>query len=148
MLLSIVLIKYKYFNFAQGSKILTYCYTIKKIYLITMSLIVKVGIVLLTSYVCISVTNLWLVKSTSEVFFVENPPGVYKLPFVFYFRSWRNTCLRFLDCSVILRLAFNSRKLFSFRSPAITFGPCFTFNDSKNYFLPCAPSFHLIRKQK
>ena len=45
MLLSIVLIKYKYFNFAQGSRILTiltYSYTIKNQYLIKISLIVKV----------------------------------------------------------------------------------------------------------
>ena len=45
VLLSIVLIKYKYFNFAQGSRILsilTYSYTIKKQYLNKISLIVKV----------------------------------------------------------------------------------------------------------
>ena len=33
-------------------------------------------------------------------------------------------------------------------SPAITFGPDFTFNNSINDFLPCAPSFHFIHKQK
>ena len=76
MLLSIVLIKYKYFNFAQGSRILTiftYSYTIDEtIVSHKISLIVKVCYeslhkgVLHTSCVCILETDPWLVKSSDH----------------------------------------------------------------------------------
>ena len=79
-------------------------------------------------------------KINIGISFVENPPGIYELPFLFSFHSWRNTCLRFL----VFFLLFCTLHL----SPAITFGPDFTFNDSINDFLPCAPSFHFIHKQK
>ena len=61
------------------------------------------------------------------------------------------SCICFLNLSVILRLVFDSHELFSFQSPAITFGPHFTFNDSKNDFLPCALPHSIslfIRKRK
>ena len=91
MLLSIVLIKHKYVNFAQGSRILTiltYSYTIKQ-YLIKISLIVKV------CYKNIGnkgdgfahiLFNFWKLIQ-NWIIFVENPPGIYELPFLFSFHS-------------------------------------------------------------
>ena len=122
MLLSIVLIKYKYFNFAQGSRLLTiliYSYTIKnnislKYHLLwkcvikacTSTLETKV-IVLHTS--CLYFGN-WSIacKINIGIMFVENPPGIYELTFLFSFHSWRNNRLRFLYSFVILHPAFES----------------------------------------
>ena len=59
MLLSIVLVKYKYLNFAQGSRILIRV----SLKYHTSTLETKV-IVLHTSCVCILETDPWLVKST------------------------------------------------------------------------------------
>ena len=134
MLLSIILIKYKKFNFAQGSRlltILTYSYTIinnisLKYHLLWKcykSLHVNIG----------NKGDCWFYKLCVQnigIIFVENPPGIYELPFLFSFHSWRNTCLRFFLLLCTMHL-----------SHAITFGPDFTFNDSINDFLPCAPHF-------
>ena len=139
-----VLIKYKKFNFAQGSRILTiltYSYTIKNNISLEYHLLWKCY-----KSLHINIGNkgdCWFYKLCVQnigIIFVENPPGIYELPFLFSFHSWRNTCLRFL----YFFLLFCTLHL----SPAITFGPDFTFNDSINYFFPCAPSFHFIHKQK
>ena len=144
MLLSIVLIKYKNFNFAQGSRlltILTYSYTIKNNISLKYHLLWKCY-----KSLHINIGNkgdCWFYKLCVQnigIIFVENPPGIYELPFLFSFHSWRNTCLRFLYFFfVILHLHL---------SPEITNGPDFTFNDSINDFLPASPSFHFIHKQK
>ena len=75
-------------------------------------------------------------KINIGIIFVENPPGIYELPFLFSFHSRHNTCLHFLFFLLFCTLDLSR--------PAITFGPDFTFNDSINDFPPCAPSFHFI----
>ena len=140
MLLSIVLIKYKKFNFAQGSRlltILTYSYTIKNNISLKYHLLWKCY-----KSLHINIGNkgdCWFYKLCVQnigIIFVENPPGIYELPFLFSFHSWRNTCLRFLH----FFLLFCTLHL----SPAITFGPDFTFNDSINELSSMCPliSFH------
>ena len=94
MLLSIVLIKYKTFNFAQGSRlltILTYSYTIKNNISLKYHLLWKCY-----KSLHINIGNkgdCWFYKLCVQnigIIFVENPPGIYELPFLFSFHSWRN----------------------------------------------------------
>ena len=119
MLLLIVLITYENFKFGQGSRIrtlLTYSYTIKKQYLIKISLIVKVCYKSLhinignkgdcfAHILCLYFGN-WSIacKINIGIKFVEHPPG-NELPFLFCFRD---TFLCFLYFSVIFSESCNN----------------------------------------
>ena len=85
----VFLIKYKYFNCDQGSRIMTiftYIYTIRN----NISLkyhIVNVCYKSLHMHMIVLETDPWLCKINIGIIFVENPPGIYELPFLFCFRS-------------------------------------------------------------